>query len=77
MARFYWLAFAALALSALPLAGQSAELPSQAKKAKPPENAQAAKKCNVGGVTGIVAPNGVCVHMGGYVSAGFGGGQIK
>jgi hypothetical protein len=77
MARRRTLAFAALALSVLPLAAQSAELPSRAKKAKPPESAEAAKKCNVGGVTGIVAANGVCVHMGGYVSAGFGGGQIK
>jgi len=77
MARFHALAFAALALGGFGMAAQAAELPAQAKKAKPPAAAEAQKKCNVGGMTGVLAANGVCVHMGGYVSAGFGGGQLK
>lgn len=46
-----------------------AELPS-GKKAKPPP--KSAKSCNIGGMSGVLAANGTCVHMGGYVSAGAG-----
>lgn len=52
----------------------AAELPSQNKKAKPPE---ALKHCNVGGSPGVLAANGVCVKLSGYISAGFNAGQIK
>jgi len=59
-------------------AGRAAELPSQPKKPKPPpEAAQAMKKCNVGGITGVLAANGVCVKLGGYISTGVSVGQIK
>jgi hypothetical protein len=69
-------AAAGLALSALAVGCDAAELPSQAKKAKPQE-AAAAKKCNIGGLTGIVAANGVCVRLSGSVSGGVGAGQLK
>lgn len=51
----------------------AAELPTQVKKANP----EAAKKCNIGGVSGVVAANGVCVKLGGYISGQFEGGQLK
>lgn len=57
-------------LTALP----AAELPSQNKKPKPPE---AFKHCNVGGSPGVMAADGVCVRLSGYVSAGFGAGHVK
>ncbi len=66
----------ALALSALTVGCQAAELPSQARKAKPPETA-AAKKCNIGGIAGVVAANGVCVRLSGSISASFGAAQLK
>jgi hypothetical protein len=75
MARVSRLAFAVLALGVSTAAG--AELPSQAKSAKPPEHAQPVRKCNIGGVTGVVAADGVCVRLSGSVSAGFSAGQIK
>ena len=68
--------FATLSLPAL-AAVHAAELPSLARKAKPAEGAQAQRKCNIGGMTGVVAANGVCVRLSGSVSAGFGGGQIR
>ena len=67
---------ATLSLSAL-AAVHAAELPSQARKEKPPESAQSQKKCNIGGMTGVVAANGVCVRLSGSVSAGFSGRQIR
>ncbi|HTR15313.1 MAG TPA: hypothetical protein VMI72_19215 [Roseiarcus sp.] len=53
-------------------AASAAEMP--ARKAKPPE---AVRKCNVGGVAGVLAANNVCVRASGYVSVGFRAGQIK
>jgi hypothetical protein len=52
----------------------AAELPSQGKKAKSPE---APKHCNIAGSPGVLAANGVCVRLSGYISAGFSAGQIK
>ena len=65
------------ALALLGPAAQAAELPTLAKKPKPPETAQGAKKCNIGGLTGVVAANGVCVRLAGSISAGVSAGQIK
>jgi len=59
---------------ALTAVASAAELPVHAKRPKPPE---AAKKCNVGGMPGVLAANNVCVKLSGYVSAGFNAGQIK
>ena len=71
----------ALAVALIGLAaGRAAELPAQSganaqpKKAKPPE---AVQHCNIGGIPGIMAANGVCVRLSGYVSTGVEAGQIK
>jgi hypothetical protein len=64
-------------MAALTLAGSAAgaELPSQSnKRTRPPE---ALKHCNVAGYPGVLAANGVCVRLSGYISAGFNAGQIK
>jgi hypothetical protein len=66
--------FVILAVLALPTALPAAELPSQNKKSKPPE---AVKHCNIAGSPGVLAANGVCVRLSGYISAGFGAGQLK
>ena len=50
----------------------AAELPS-GKKAKPPHS-DSMKKCSIGGLSGVLAANGVCVHTGGYISATVGAG---
>lgn len=52
----------------------AAELPAQAKKSKPIE---AARKCNIGGVPGVLAANNVCMKTSGFVSVGFTARQIK
>jgi len=77
MRRAQTLAFAALFLAAFANPGQSAELPSQAKKAAAPEPATKAMKCNISGVAGVLAANGVCVRLSGSISAEFGAGHLK
>jgi hypothetical protein len=57
-------------------AGHAAELPSQHHTDKM-KGAEGAKKCNVAGSPGVVAGNGVCVRLSGYVASQFGGGQLK
>jgi hypothetical protein len=56
-------------------AAHSAELPSQRHSDKPTQ-AEAAKKCNIAGSPGVLAGNGVCVRLSGYVTSQFGG-QLK
>jgi hypothetical protein len=51
----------------------AAELPGQVKKPNP----EAVKKCNIGGVSGVVAADGLCVKIGGYISTQVEGGQLK
>jgi hypothetical protein len=69
-------AFALAGAVVAAIAGQAAELPSQRHTDKPAQ-AEAAKKCNVAGFPGVLASNGVCVRLSGYVSSQFGGGQLK
>jgi hypothetical protein len=71
-----WLAFALSASVVTALSARAAELPSQRHTDKPalPE---VTKKCNVAGFPGVLASNGVCVRISGYVSSQFGGGQLK
>jgi len=57
-------------------AAHAAELPSQHHTDKTRE-AEAAKKCNVAGSPGILAGDGVCVRLSGYVTSQFGAGQPK
>lgn len=70
-------AAAALALAAISAAVPAAELPSQARKAKPPENGHAQRQCNIGGLVGVLSANGVCVKLSGSISAGFGVSPIR
>jgi hypothetical protein len=68
----------ALAAALLGVAiGQAAELPSQRGQSDKPKKAEPAKACNVAGNPGVLAPNGVCVRLSGYVSSQFGGTQLK
>jgi hypothetical protein len=52
--------------------GQTAELPAQSKK---PTKAELAKKCDIAGNPGVLASNGVCVRLSGYISSQFSGGH--
>jgi hypothetical protein len=61
--------------------GRAAELPAQnapdSALNKRPKQAQPTKLCNIAGVSGVQAANGVCVRFSGYVSSGVSAGQIK
>ena len=74
MAADRWTTFAILAVLALPTTLFAAELPSHNRKPKPPE---AAKHCNIAGSPGVLAANGVCVRLSGYISADFSAGHLK
>jgi len=69
-----WLAFALVSALLGAAAGQAAELPVQNKK---PTNAVATQKCDIAGFPGVVAANGVCVRLSGYVSSQFSAGQLS
>ncbi|MBV9287809.1 MAG: hypothetical protein JO288_08295 [Hyphomicrobiales bacterium] len=51
----------------------AAELPRQVKKANP----EALKHCDIGGVPGVLAANGVCVKLSGYISTQLEAGRLK
>ena len=51
----------------------AAELPTQVKKDIP----EAVKQCDIAGVPGVLAANGVCVKFSGYISTQFEAGQLK
>jgi hypothetical protein len=72
-----WAAFAATAALLGALAGQAAELPSQRGQTHKAKEAKAAKTCNIAGSPGVLAANGVCVRLSGYVSSQFSAGQLK
>jgi hypothetical protein len=55
-------------------AGQAAELPAQNKK---PTKAEPARKCDIAGNPGVLAANGVCVRLSGYISTQFSGGNLR
>ena len=69
-----WTAFALAAVLAGVNSADGAELPSQNKKPRPPE---AVKHCDIAGSPGVLAANGICVRMSGYVSTRVGAGQLK
>jgi hypothetical protein len=59
-------------------AGMAAELPAQSAQSKKPKEAeQPVKYCDIAGSPGIVAADGVCVRLSGYISSGFSSGQLK
>jgi hypothetical protein len=67
----------ALAIALLgAIAGRAAELPAQNAQSKKPKQA-AVRHCDIAGSPGILAANGVCVRMSGYISSGVSVGQIK
>ena len=70
-------AFALAVTVVTAIAGQAAELPSQRGQNDKPKKAEPARACNVAGSPGVLASNGVCVRMSGYVSSQFRGGQLK
>ena len=53
----------------------AAELPSGKKTKAAPTESQ--RRCNIGGVSGVLGANGICVHLGGYVSAGVGASPVR
>jgi predicted MFS family arabinose efflux permease len=69
-----WLACALAAAVFGATAGQTAELPAQNKK---PTKAEAAKACDIAGNPGVLAANGICVRLSGYISSQFSAGQAK
>ena len=64
IARWFACVLAAALLAAT--AGQAAELPTQNKK---PAKAEHAKTCDIAGNPGVLAANGVCVRLSGYISS--------
>jgi hypothetical protein len=71
------LAFALAAVLLGATIGEAAELPTQSAQSKKPKQAEAVKHCDIAGLPGILAANGVCVRLSGYISSGFSAGQIK
>jgi len=55
-------------------AGQAAELPAQNKK---PTQAEPVKRCDIAGNPGVLAANGVCVRLSGYISSQVSGGNLR
>ena len=70
----WWTTFVILAVLAFPAALPAAELPSQKTKPRP---AEALKHCDVAGSPGVLAANGLCVKVSGYVSGQFIAGRLK
>lgn len=60
-------------LTGVSVAG-AAELPSRSHKGKP---ADTLRHCDIAGSPGVLAANGVCVRISGYISAGVGARQLK
>jgi hypothetical protein len=56
------------------IAGLGAELPAQSKK---PTKDEHGKACDIGGAPGVMAANGVCVRLSGYISSQFSAGQLN
>ena len=69
-----WFACALTAAVFGATAGQAAELPAQSKK---PTKTEAVKKCDIAGNPGVLAANGVCVRLSGYISSQVSGGNLR
>ena len=72
-----WIAFALAAALLGAAAAQAAELPSERGKTTSQSRPNRVKTCDVAGFPGVLAANGVCVRISGYVSSQFGAGQLK
>ncbi len=71
-----WVAFA-LAAVLVGAAAQAAELPSQRGQTTKSKKAEYVTPCNVAGSPGVLAADGVCVRISGYISSQFTAGQLK
>ena len=69
-----WFACALTAAVLGAAAGQAAELPAPHKK---PTKAEPAQKCDIAGNPGVLAANGVCVRLSGYITSQFGAGNLN
>jgi hypothetical protein len=69
-----WLACALSPALLAVMAGQAAELPAQNKK---PTKAELARACDIAGNPGVLAANGVCVRLSGYISSQVSGGNLR
>jgi hypothetical protein len=72
-----WTALALAASLLSSAAGQAAELPSQRGQANKPRKAEPARTCDIAGNPGVLAANGVCVKVSGYISSQFSAGQLN
>jgi hypothetical protein len=72
-----WVAFALGAALLGATAGQAAELPSQRSQTQKQKQPEPAKTCNIAGNPGILAGNGVCVRLSGYVSGQVSAGTLR
>jgi len=70
-------AFALIAALLGAAAGGAAELPSQRGQTHKPKRAEPARTCNIAGNPGVLAADGVCVRLSGYVSSQFTAGELK
>ncbi len=72
-----WIAFALAGAVLAATAGQAAELPSQRGQRDKSKKTEYVTPCNVAGSAGVLAADGVCVRISGYVSSQFGAGQLR
>jgi len=70
-------AFALLAALLGAAAAQAAELPSQHGRPDKSKKTEYVTPCNVAGSPGVLAADGVCLRVSGYVSSQFTAGQLK
>jgi hypothetical protein len=56
-------------------AASAAELPSRGVKTKAPQDK--VRTCFIGGEKGFETPGGTCLRIGGYVSVGVSGGNVR
>ena len=69
-------AFALTGAVVAAIAGQAAELPSRRDQRDKSKKTEYVTPCNVAGSAGVLASDGVCVRVSGYVSTQVGG-QLK
>jgi hypothetical protein len=72
-----WVAFVLAAALLGAAIGQAAELPSQRGQSDKPKKAEPARKCDIAGNPGVLAANGVCMRLSGYISSQFTAGQFR
>jgi len=71
-----WVAFA-LGAVLFGASAEPAELPAQRGQPGKSKKAEHVTPCNIAGVPGVLAADGVCVRLSGYVSSEFSASQRK